>query len=76
MELTKEDISEFIYIGSFFYPGFLLYRFKGSVFMIDQHAADERCRFEDLQAKYANLHTLAQIQSFACKGNTSMHALL
>lgn len=68
MNISKGDIGSFKFIGAFYYPGFLLYRYNESVFIVDQHAGDERCRFEILKEKHSNNQKLSDIQSFACKG--------
>lgn len=67
---NPEDLRDLVYLGSFYYPGFLLYKHpqNQSLYMVDQHAADERCRLEYLISKRLNGVDLNELQSWACKG--------
>ena len=70
MNVGRKELEEFKFIGNFFYPGILLYRLNQSVFIVDQHAADERCRFEHLQKHNHQNFTIPQLQNLACKGTS------
>ena len=65
-----EEIRDLVYMGSFYYPGFLLYKHpqSSSLYIVDQHAADERCRLEYLMSKKFEGIELSELQSWACQG--------
>jgi DNA mismatch repair ATPase MutL len=67
---SLEEIKDLIFMESFYYPGFLLYKHPNSqsLYIVDQHAADERCRLEYLMSKRLDGVKLSELQSWACKG--------
>ena len=70
VDCSVSELKDLIYIGNFYYPGLLLYKhpLTSILYIIDQHAADERCRLEHLSLKKLPGIGYSELQSWACKG--------
>jgi DNA mismatch repair ATPase MutL len=70
VDCTASELENLTYIGNFYYPGFLLFKhpLTSNLYIVDQHAADERCRLERLSLKELPGIGYKELQSWACKG--------
>jgi DNA mismatch repair ATPase MutL len=75
--IDRSLLASSIFVGEFA-KGFLIYSYRQSTsqvfYIVDQHAAHERCRLEWLAKENPGLGW-SELQSIACKGNTPAHAI-
>lgn len=69
-DCSVAELNGLVYLGNFYYPGFLLYKhpLTSTLYIVDQHAADERCRLEHLSSNRLPGVGFNELQSWACKG--------